>query len=249
MALVLARSILAHEGYDEAAAFAGYREWLASGPFDVGATTRAALSGAPRGDSQANGSLMRASPLAVHAHAMSVEEAAELGRRDSGLTHPHPACRDAVAAFVVAVSRAVAGGGEARAAYDAALRWAKSSAVAPVTEALERAAVEAPRCDQGHTGWVLVTLQNAFHELLHAPGVEEGVVATVRRGGDTDTNAAVAGALLGAVHGRDGIPVQWRSMVLSCRPHPLRARRPRPAVFWPVDAMELAEGLLFAGRR
>jgi ADP-ribosylglycohydrolase len=121
--------------------------------------------------------------------------------------------------------------------------------VAPVTEALERAAVEAPRCDEGHTGWVLVTLQNAFHELLHAPDVEEGVVATVRRGGDTDTNAAVAGALLGAVHGRDGIPVQWRSMVLSCRPHPLRARRPRPAVFWPVDAMELAEGLLFAGRR
>ena len=29
---------------------------------------------------------------------------------------------------------------------------------------------------------------------------------TVMAGGDTDTNAAIAGALLGAVHGRDAIP-------------------------------------------
>jgi len=94
---------------------------------------------------------------------------------------------------------------------------------------------------------VLMTLQNAFHELLHAPSIEAGVVATVRRGGDTDTNGAVAGALLGAVHGRGAIPLQWRSMILSCRPHPLRARRPRPRSCWPVDALELAEGLVLAG--
>jgi hypothetical protein len=30
-------------------------------------------------------------------------------------------------------------------------------------------------------------------------------VETVMRGGDTDTNAAICGALLGAVHGRDAI--------------------------------------------
>src|SRR5207247_7385228 len=88
---------------------------------------------------------------------------------------------------------AIARGGEPEAAYEAALAWARSSAVAPVTEALVRAASEAPRCDEGHVGWVLIMLQNAFHELLHAPTVEAGVVATVRRGGDTDTNGAVAG--------------------------------------------------------
>ena len=31
----------------------------------------------------------------------------------------------------------------------------------------------------------------------------------MRLGGDTDTNAAVAGALLGAAHGVDAIPVSW----------------------------------------
>ena len=94
-----------------------------------------------------------------------------------------------------------------------------------------------------------IALQNAFHELLHAPSLEEGVVATVRRGGDTDTNAAIAGALLGAVHGREAVPAQWRSMVLSCRPLPPRARRPRPRAYWPVDVMEIAERLLLAGDR
>jgi ADP-ribosyl-[dinitrogen reductase] hydrolase len=74
-------------------------------------------------------------------------------------------------------------------------------------------------------------------------------VATVRRGGDTDTNAAITGALLGAVHGRDAVPAQWRSMILSCRPVAPRARRPRPRAFWPTDVMEIAEELLLAGER
>ena len=247
MALALARTVVAAGTYDDGKVLDAYRAWYRSDPFDVGDTTRAALVGYLVADSQSNGSLMRASPLAVLAQRARPEDAAELGRRDSALTHSHPVCRDSVAAFVVAASRAIARGGEPEAAYEAALAWARSAAVTPVTEALVRAASEAPRCDEGHIGWVLITLQNAFYELLHAPSVEAGVVATVRRGGDTDTNAAVAGALLGAVHGRAAIPLQWRSMILSCRPHPLRARHPRPLSCWPVDVLELAEGLLLAG--
>ena len=53
------------------------------------------------------------------------------------------------------------------------------------------------------------------------------------RGGDTDTdtNAAIAGALLGAVHGRDTASAQWVERVLHRRPeagregvHPVRLR-------------------------
>jgi ADP-ribosylglycohydrolase len=119
-----------------------------------------------------------------------------------------------------------------------------------VREALQAARDDGPPvCDQGSEGWVKIALQNAFFELLHAESLEAGVVATVRRGGDTDTNAAIAGALLGAVHGREAVPLQWRSMVLSCRPLAPRARRPRPQPYWPVDVLQLAEGLLGAGER
>lgn len=62
------------------------------------------------------------------------------------------------------------------------------------------------------------------------------------------TNAAIAGALLGAVHGRDSIPPQWLRSILSCRPLPKSGTsHPRPVEFWPVDALRLAERLLVLG--
>ncbi len=248
MALALARSILARGGFDRGSVLEAYRAWLESGPFDVGQTVRSALQHHPNPESQANGSLMRASPLGIFAQALAPEVAAELARQDSVLTHPNPACGDATAAFVVAVAHAVRTGQGPESTWEAAAEWAKDARAAGlVREALTAARTEPPVCDGGSEGWVRIALQNAFHELLHAPSLEEGVVATVRRGGDTDTNAAIAGALLGAVHGREAVPRQWRSMILSCRALAPAARRPRPRTCWPADALELAERLLLAG--
>ncbi len=56
--------------------------------------------------------------------------------------------------------------------------------------------------------WVLIVLQSALWQLGHAAGPQEGVVDSVLRGGDTDTNGAICGALLGAVRGQDAIPAQ-----------------------------------------
>jgi ADP-ribosylglycohydrolase/fructose-1,6-bisphosphatase/inositol monophosphatase family enzyme len=249
MALALARAIVAGGGYDADRARAAYVAWRDSGPFDIGGTTSAALAGRPPADSQANGSLMRASPLGVLAHAWPPEEAVRIARADAAITHVHPVCGDATAAFVLAVARAIRTGAGAEDAYAHALDWARPHASPAVVDALVAARREAPACDGERMGWALIALQNAFHEMLHARSVEEGVVRTVRRGGDTDTNAAVAGALLGAVHGRDAIPAQWRRMVLSCRPHPAAARRPRAMAYWPADVYELAERLLLAGAR
>ena len=70
----------------------------------------------------------------------------------------------------------------------------------------------------------------------------------IMHGGDSDSNAAIAGALLGAVHGRDAIPQSWRRALLSCRPlSGSPTAHTRPMDFWPVDALELAERLLVSG--
>jgi len=247
LALALARSILEADGYDPEAALRAYRDWHGSQPFDVGRTIGAALSGRPDVTSQANGSLMRVSPLAVFAHAASAEAAVAWARADSRLTHPHPVCGDATAAFVLAVRHALREGDGPEPAWRAALHWARASGERPVVEALEAAAEGPPSCDGESPGFVLIALRNAFHELLRARSPEEGIVATVRRGGDTDTNAAIAGALLGAGHGREALPASWRRAVLSCRAHPRVARRPRPPAYWPIDVYEVAERLLLAG--
>jgi ADP-ribosyl-[dinitrogen reductase] hydrolase len=105
-------------------------------------------------------------------------------------------------------------------------------------------AVSAPPADfERQSGWVRTALQNAFHRALRAGSLEQGVVDTVMAGGDTDTNSAIAGALLGAVHGRAAVPAGWRRAVLTARALP-GTPRPRPQCLWPVDCDDLAERLL-----
>jgi len=95
-----------------------------------------------------------------------------------------------------------------------------------------------------HMGWVLVSLQNAFFHLSHS-NFEEALISTVSAGGDTDTNAAICGALLGAALGRSAIPARWILPVLACRSTvDAGAPRPRPSTYWPDDILDLAEALL-----
>lgn len=239
LAITLARSIVAQGEYRAAAASAAYAAWWASSPFDIGSTIRSALRlGRPDEASQANGSLMRISPLGILGWN---RDATDLARTDSALTHPNPVCGDACAAFVAAISHGIANG-DRRGAYEAA----RAASRGTVREVLDRASSSPPQDYLTKAGWVLVALQNAFFRLLHAESFEAGLVDTVACGGDTDTNAAIAGVLLGAVFGREAIPFQWRQMVLTSRPLAGQpgVNRPRPREYWPVDLLELAERLM-----
>ncbi|ATB38956.1 hypothetical protein CYFUS_004394 [Cystobacter fuscus] len=62
---------------------------------------------------------------------------------------------------------------------------------------------------------VRVAFRLAYWELWHAPSFEAALVDVVNRGGDSDVNGAVTGALLGAFYGEDAIPALWRQAVLE----------------------------------
>lgn len=279
LALVLARSLVLHAGFDQEAVAAAYAAWYHGWthalepatcshgwcrPFDVGGTTSQALGAvsaadvpdhhaaqraraAANGYSQANGALMRVSPLGVWGAFRDPATVAEAARQDAQLTHPHAVCQTASAVFASTLAAAIRDGLDAQQTHAFAVEWLRQhepdSAVCQVVQAAQ---FEPPADYQSQQGWVLVALQNAFFQLLQTSSVEAGVVATVRKGGDTDTNAAICGALLGAVHGRAGIPEQWQRLVLSCRPMPGQPgiHQPRPAVYWPNDALILAERLI-----
>jgi ADP-ribosylglycohydrolase/fructose-1,6-bisphosphatase/inositol monophosphatase family enzyme len=285
MALLLARTLVAAGVYEAERVGRAYHFWMHSEPFDRGMTVTHALHAITDDDlaagraaekarsvasreSQANGALMRVSPLAIWGHALPAEELAAHARADASLTHPHPVCQDANAVYVVAVAHAIATGAGPREVWQHALDWAQGAGPrevwqhaldwahaqkvqAAVQQALGDAESRPPKDYQSWAaGWVLVALQNAFYRLLHARDFEQGLTQTVLCGGDTDTNGAIAGALLGAVHGRDAIPLHWRQMTLSCRPISGldEVEYPRPRGVWPVDAMVLAERLLISGR-
>jgi ADP-ribosyl-[dinitrogen reductase] hydrolase len=247
LALLLARMLVKQGAFAPEHARDAYLFWLHSNPFDCGATTSAGLKGYPNALSQANGALMRISPLGIFGTNYTLQQVAEWARQDAAITHPNPVCQQANALFAMALSHAIKTHAAPHDLYQMIVTWSEEQAVDTTLRNVIQQAAEAPPADYVyHQGWVLIAFHNTLWQLLHAPNLEEGVVDTIMHGGDTDTNAAICGALLGAVYGLDAVPLQWVTSVLGCRPKigTPGVYRPRPECFWPVDALDLAARLV-----
>lgn len=170
MALALARSLVAAGRFDTRLVADAYVRWLQSDPFDIGYTTSSGLEAISAGrratsGSQANGALMRISPAGIFANA-DPGLAARIAAKDALLTHPHPVCQSANAAYAAAIAIGIAGGDSAdmwQAAHEHAASGSKyRSGAAPVRDRLEAARRGPPEDFQNQMGWVLTAFQNAF---------------------------------------------------------------------------------------
>lgn len=214
MALCLHRSLVDSDGWNPQMAMAYYREWFATNPPDVGCATCAAMLGRPMPESQGNGTLMRVLPIALWAAAHPEFDWERAAREDAALTHPNPANADCNAVFVYAFLQAVEQGASTQQVYERTLAWARSQSLVPtVLQAVEQAATVRPICDFRNTGWVVLALHVALYQLLHAENFRSALVDVVSSGGDTDTNAAITGALLGAFYGECSVPAAWLACV------------------------------------
>ncbi len=206
------------------------RFWLLGGPAGVGwATLRAILKlwlGVPPNKSgvrsAGNGPAMRRALLGV-CYGDDVERLRALVRASSRLTHTDP--RAEAGALAVAVAAHLAGSNLAADALPRAylqsleallesgdlltlLRKAAASVQAGETTDTFAASIGAR---ERVTGYVNQTVPVVIHAWLLFPQDYAGAVqATIRCGGDTDTTAAIVGAIVGARVGVDGIPREWR---------------------------------------
>ena len=155
IALLLARMLVDQGRYAPEEARKAYLFWLDSGPFDCGMTVSSGLRGHPNPDSQANGAMMRVSPLGLFGAKHDLEHVAEWARQDATITHPHPVCQQANALFTMAIAHAVRHGCDARNLYEQIVTWAVDMEVdGSLLEAVQGAA-EAPPADYVHQqGWV-----------------------------------------------------------------------------------------------
>ena len=62
-------------------------------------------------------------------------------------------------------------------------------------------------------GYIVDTFAIALWGLMHFDSFKDGMMAVIRLGGDTDTNAACYGQLAGAYYGYENIPEEWRKEV------------------------------------
>ena len=245
MALLLARLLVKEKRYEQDKARERYVYWMNTPPFDIGNTTKAGLLGKPRFYSSSNGSLMRVSPLGIFCVNVSLDKTRIWAMQDASITHPNRICLDTTAILAMAISEEIREGHTKEELYKKILTWSEFMEPS-IHKAMKLAATEPPEGFMEHMGSAIVSLHNAVYQMLNAQDFESAIVDTVRRGGDTDTNAAIAGALLGAVYGIDAIPSQWQKSVMECKPSKdePRTAHPRPEVFWPYDVMELSLQLL-----
>jgi ADP-ribosylglycohydrolase len=196
-----------------------------SRPRDIGGATLRGLeayrrSGDPRsagaGEGHAgNGSLMRCIPtgLAVTGRDRRISESIEI----SAVTHDDPVAVTACAAYNEMAAALVRGddpGGAVAAGLAAARRLGSASVAAAISDGADLA--PATMAVSGvnpfaaaASGYVLDSLGLAVAAVLDPRRLPDVIVDIVRIGNDTDTNAAIAGGLLGARDGVAAIPAQW----------------------------------------
>ena len=205
-------------------------QWLATSPPDVGNLTRRVLSGwrdgepdpahdyvARRGPevSAGNGSVMCCAPLGL-AYAMRSDDLHEAAPALSAITHADERCRTACLAVTLVAAALVRGDPPETAVRDA-LEAVTGREGAEELEYLVGAAGIDRAIDGPDQGFVFFTAGLALRFAGESRGFESGLREVVSLGGDTDTNAAVAGALLGALHGTQALPGGWLDL-LADRP-------------------------------
>ena len=222
MGLLVATSLIERGGLDEADLFDRFRTWLGGNPPDVGNQTRAVLaSGHPwdvaaadhfrrTGRAAGNGSLMRATPAAIRFAREGRATTMGAARRISALTHGDPSTGEGCAIFHELL-RVALDGEDPLAAIPSVL-----DDVAPEHRRRWAAVLEpdwTPEQATESNGAVWPTLGQAVWALRQGRSFAEVLRLVIDLGGDTDTVAAVAGGLAGAVYGMGGIPMRWSSVV------------------------------------
>jgi ADP-ribosylglycohydrolase len=220
----LVRSLVARGGFDPEDLIARHVDWFATDRRGIGSTTRRVLRRLHQGErpegaakavweergpevSAGNGSVMYCAPLGA-AYAQEPDLLSELAPRLSALTHYDQRCRTAVLVVTLAVAALVRGE-----PADAAVRQALAQVVdregGEELEFLVDAVGDTRPIDGPDMGFCLFTAAVGLQTVVGAGSFDEGLLRVMALGGDTDTNGAVAGGLLGASVGVYGLPAGW----------------------------------------
>jgi ADP-ribosyl-[dinitrogen reductase] hydrolase len=223
--LRLAQSLVERGDFDAHDVARRWVDWMYTDGRGIGLTTRRALGHIADGvdpfeagrrareaDPQraaGNGAVMRCLPVAIRYHD-NVDRMLRVSMQQAAITHGDERCLWGAVAVNLAARELLLGN-----VYfvDEVLHRVKDGAPRVLCDAIRRAPWEAqddlPITREGEAGYVVHCVEIAFWFATHGRTLEDALVYLVQAGGDTDTNAAVAGALLGARDGEAAIPPRW----------------------------------------
>jgi ADP-ribosylglycohydrolase len=204
--------------------------WTATGRvFDVGLTTQEAifrlkegvkpeLAGATDESSNGNGSLMRISPLVFYVRERPITERFEITKKISSMTHGH--IRSVIACFYyIEFLKFLYDGLDKFQIYEQ-LRNTISEflvkndfpkeEILKFNRLLQFDIAELQETEIRSGGYVIETIEASIWCLLTTNSFKAAVLKAVNLGHDTDTTAAVTGALAGLLYGEENIPESWK---------------------------------------
>jgi len=225
MALLLGESLLASKGFDANDVAKRWVKWMKVDGRGIGITTKRALTLIDRGKepfeagrlanqenpgrSAGNGCVMRCVPVALRYHD-DPDRLIRVSTQQAAITHSDERCTWGAAAVNLAARELLHGN-----IYfiDEVVHRIGDRAPRALREAIHRVPREResdlPIARAGEAGYVVHCVEIAFWFAMHDRSLEEALIALAQAGGDTDTNAAVAGALLGARYGDVALPPRW----------------------------------------
>ncbi len=170
---------------------------------------------------KSNGSLMRSVPLVLWYHKRNRWALIQAVAKSSMVTHLHVAATESCKVYVTMLDFLLRGDSPSE-----AWKWTRQFRSGVKDESLQRLlrphTLPVPEATNvwlrdtnpaGLAGSALHTLHIAIWSTLHAIDFQDGIIKAVAFGGDTDTQCAVAGGLLGAYFGIESIPSEWRSVL------------------------------------
>lgn len=164
-------------------------------------------------ETQPNGALMRCAPVALR-YAMDPDRLIEQTAVTCAVTHFAPGAQWSCILINAAIAMLLRGQDPSRddLIFAATQDGAPSELIAWTLAIPEF--IDDRIADERVTGHTYLCMQTALWCLDTEDTLEQALIRIVSGGGDTDTNAAVAGAVLGARYGASAIPRRW----LECVP-------------------------------
>src|SRR5437762_4999746 len=222
MTLLLAESLAEKGDFDAHDVAERWVKWMKRDGRGIGLTTQRALRLIERGTepfeagrlahnarAASNGAVMRCIPVALRYHD-NVDRLIRVSTQQAAITHADARCTWGAVAVNLAARELLHGNQHF---IDEVMHRIGDRAPRVLRDAIHRVPRERegdlPIARAGEAGYVVHCVEIAFWFVAHDRSLEEALIALAQAGGDTDTNAAVAGALLGARYGDVALPPRW----------------------------------------
>lgn len=230
MALCIADSLLEKSGYDSYDIMDKFSLWMNNGyrtfdgepAIDVGNQTRIAINDfqkesvisvdEPKVESAGNGAIMRLAPIIIaNASSNDLEQTLKMAELSCRETHNSITAIAVTKVFAKALYYALHRKGK-----EEILDYCKKGILSKGYDNLfGRALKESGEDLKDLGGYIVDCFAIALWGFINYDNFKDGMLAIIRLGGDTDTNAACYGQLAGAYYGYEAIPDEWKDKVYS----------------------------------